>query len=143
LRFAFSAPTYIDESATEYQSRLDGLDTEWSAWTRERQREYTNLGLGNYRFRVRARSVMGAVSEDAVYTFTILPPWYRTWWAYGAYVGLALLGLAGADRVMRRRVVAKERQRAQFAEAKLRAEAAEALAQAETERKKNVELLSE
>ena len=52
LRFEFSAPTYIDESATEYQSRLDGLDTEWSAWTREPQREYTNLGLGGYHFRV-------------------------------------------------------------------------------------------
>ena len=42
-----------------------------------------------------------------------------------------------------RRVVAKERQRAQFAEARLRAEAAEALARAESEGKKNVELLSE
>ena len=143
LRFEFSAPTYIDESATEYQSRLDGLDTEWSAWTREPQREYTNLGLGEYHFRVRARSVTGTVSDEAVYAFTILPPWYRTWWAYGGYLALALLGFAGADRVMRRRVVAKERQRAQFAEARVRAEAAEALAQAETERKKNVELLSE
>jgi signal transduction histidine kinase/CheY-like chemotaxis protein len=143
LRFEFSAPTYMDESATEYQSRLDGLDTDWSAWTREPQREYTNLGLGEYHFRVRARSVMGTVSDEVVYTFTILPPWYRTWWAYGGYLALVLLGLAGADRVMRRRVVAKERQRAQFAEARVRAEAAEALAQAETERKKNVELLSE
>jgi len=143
LRFEFSAPTYMDESATEYQSRLDGLDTDWSAWTREPQREYTNLGLGKYHFRVRARSVTGAVSDEAVYAFTILPPWYRTWWAYGGYVALALLGFAGADRVMRRRVVAKERQRAQVAEARVRADAAEALAQAETERKKNVELLSE
>jgi signal transduction histidine kinase/DNA-binding response OmpR family regulator len=143
LRFEFSAPTYIDESATEYQSRLDGLDTEWSAWTRQPQREYTNLGLGEYHFRVRARSVTGTVGDEAIYAFTILPPWYRTWWAYGGYLALALLGFAGADRVMRRRVVAKERQRAQVAEARVRADAAEALAQAETERKKNVELLSE
>jgi signal transduction histidine kinase/DNA-binding response OmpR family regulator len=83
------------------------------------------------------------VSDEAVYAFTILPPWYRTWWAYGGYLALALVAFAGAAGLQRRRVVAKERQRAQFAEAKLRADAAEALAQAETERKKNVELLSE
>ena len=48
----------------------------------------------------------------------------------------------GADRIMRRRVVHKERERAQFAEARLRAESAEALALSESEGKKNVELLS-
>ena len=79
LRFEFALPTYLDESATEYQSRLDGFDSDWSAWTREGQRDYTNLGFGDYRFRVRARSVSGAVSDEAVYAFTILPPWYRTW----------------------------------------------------------------
>ena len=34
LRFEFAAPTFlIDETATEYQTRLDGLDADWSAWT--------------------------------------------------------------------------------------------------------------
>ena len=28
--------------------------TDWSAWTREARRDYTNLGFGDYRFRVRA-----------------------------------------------------------------------------------------
>ena len=128
---------------TEYQSRLDGLESEWSAWTREARRDYTNLGFGDYRFRVQARGVSGAVSDEAVYAFTILPPWYRTWWAYAAGLALLALAVAGVDRLQRRRVVAKERERAQFAEARLRAEAAEALARSESEGKKNVELLSE
>ena len=33
LRFEFAAPSFGDETATEYQSRLDGLDADWSAWT--------------------------------------------------------------------------------------------------------------
>ncbi len=143
LRFEFSASTYLDEGATQYQSRLDGLDTDWSAWTRETQRDYTNLGFGDYRFRVRARNVTGAVSDEAVYGFAILPPWYRTWWAYAGYLALAMLAFGGAAAFQRRRVVAKERQRAQFAEARLRAEAAETLARSESEGKRNVELLSE
>src|SRR3970282_1002365 len=67
----------------------------------------------------------------------------RTWCAYAGYLALTVLAFAGATRLMRRRVVAKERQRAQFAEARVRAEAAEAPARAALEGKKNVELLSE
>ncbi len=143
LRFEYALPTHFDESATEYQSRLDGFDGDWSAWTHEGQREYTNLGLGDYRFRVRARGISGVASDEAAYAFTILPPWYRTWWAYLGYLACAALLFAGLDRVQRARVVAKERQRASLTEVKLRAEAAEALAATESEGKKNVELLSE
>src|SRR5206468_9954663 len=89
LRFEYALPSYLDESATEYESRLDGFDQDWSAWTREGQREYTNLGLGDYRFRVRARGISGGVSEEALFGFTILPPWYRTWWSYAGYLALA------------------------------------------------------
>ena len=143
LRLEFAAPGYIDESITQYQSRLDGLETEWSAWTREARRDFTNLGFGDYRFRVRARGVSGAVSPEAVYAFSILAPWYRSWLAYGGYIALLAMAVLVVDRLQRRRVVGKERERARFAEAKLRAEAAEALARSEGEGKKNVELLSE
>jgi len=96
LRFEFAAPDYLDESALAYESQLQGLDTTWSAWAHEGRRDYTNLGFGNYQFRVRARNVLGQVSEEAAYSFVILPPWYRTWWAYGLYaVGLFLLAYLG------------------------------------------------
>jgi signal transduction histidine kinase/CheY-like chemotaxis protein len=143
LRIEYAAPGFIDESVTSYQTRLDGLEDDWSAWTRETRRDFTNLGFGDYRFRVRARGVSGAVSEEAAYAFTILPPWYRTWLAYGSYIMLLVLGVYVIDRLQRYRLVGKERERARFAEAKLRAESAEALARSESEGKKNVELLGE
>ncbi len=143
LRFEFAAPSYLDERATEYQSRLDGFDDDWSPWTRDAKRELTNLGPGSYRFRVRARNVTGIVADEASYAFTILPPWYRTWSAYAGYAAAALLLMAAAASLQRRRVVTRERERAQIAEARVRAEAAEQLARTEGEGKRNVELLSE
>jgi signal transduction histidine kinase/CheY-like chemotaxis protein len=143
LRFEFAAPTFLDETATEYQTMLDGLDRDWSPWTRDTRRDYTNLGFGSYRFRVRARNVAGLTSDEAAYGLTILPPWYRTWWAYGGYVLLAGLLVFAVDRIQRRRLLGKERERARFAEARLRADAAEALARSEGEGKKQVELLSD
>lgn len=143
IRFEFAAPSFLNERATQYQSRLDGLDADWSAWSNESRRDYTNLSFGDYRFHVRARNELSQVSEEGIYSFVILPPWYRTWWAYGLYlVGAILLGV-GFDRVQRRRLIGKERQRAEFAEARLRADSAEALAQAERERNRNIETLSE
>ena len=62
LRIEFAAPGYVDESVTTYQSQLDGLESDWSAWTKEARRDFTNLGFGDYRFRVRARGVSAAVS---------------------------------------------------------------------------------
>jgi signal transduction histidine kinase/DNA-binding response OmpR family regulator len=143
LRFDFAAPSFVEDLATEFQSRLDGFDEDWSPWSTDVRRDYTNLGYGDYRFRVRARGFGGEGGEEAVYAFTILAPWYRTAWAYGAYLALAAIAFMAAARIQRRRVLAKERERARFDEAKVRAEAAEALARTEQEGKKNVELLGE
>jgi signal transduction histidine kinase len=56
---------------------------------------------------VRARTAYGDTTRPARYAFTVLPPWYRTGWAYALYVLLALgLGAAAVQwrtRRLRRR----------------------------------------
>lgn len=137
LRFEFAAPSYDNLSANRYQVLLEGFDQDWSAWTTETRKDYTNLPEGEYRFRVRARNGYDHLSQEAVFAFTILPPWWRTWWAYTLY-GLLLGGAVFAvDRVQRRRLLRKERERASLREKELRTEAAEHLAnylQAENKR---------
>ncbi|MBL0158741.1 MAG: GAF domain-containing protein [Bryobacterales bacterium] len=146
LRFEYAATSFHDLTANQYQTRLEGFDDNWSAWTDETRRDYTNLPPGEFRFHVRARNLFQKPSSEAVYSFTILPPWYRTWLAYLFYAVL-LLGLGlGIDRLQRRRVETRERERAHLREAELRAETAAAQAQtlkAENDRKMNVELLSD
>jgi signal transduction histidine kinase/CheY-like chemotaxis protein len=143
VRIEFSAPTFRDEAATSYQTWLEGLDGDWTPWTKDVRRDYMNLGFGDYRFRVRARDYAGRISDEASFAFTILPPWYRTWWAYAGYLLAAGLLVFGTDRFQRARLTLAERERSKLAEARLRAESAEALARSESEGKKNVELISE
>jgi signal transduction histidine kinase/CheY-like chemotaxis protein len=145
LRFEFAAPTYGDESETSYQYRLEGAEKDWSVWSQEKEANYSGLGPGSYQFQVRARNVDGRMGEEGVYSFIILPPWYRTWWAYALYVVLLLAVGYAANRIQRRRLIGREREKSRFREAELRAETAAARAQAlqaENDRKKNVELLS-
>lgn len=96
LRFEFAAPTYGLESATTFQTWLEGNDEGWSSWSPEPFKDYTNLSEGAYRFRVRARNAYGVVGAEDTFEFRIFPPWYRAWWAYLLYVisaGTALSGL--------------------------------------------------
>ncbi|MBN1542310.1 GAF domain-containing protein, partial [candidate division KSB1 bacterium] len=91
LRFDFSAASYLNPRANEFQTRLEGFDDDWSPWSKDTRRYYTNLPPGNYRFRARARNIFQHVSSEDLYSFTIEPPLYGTWWAWSLYI----LGAAG------------------------------------------------
>jgi len=92
LRFEFAIPSFEKSDANLYQVLMEGYDPDWSAWSSEPFKEFTNLHEGRYRFRVRGRDCHGRITPEATYAFRILPPWYRTWWAYGGMI-LVLAGL--------------------------------------------------
>ncbi len=93
LAFEFSATVFAKPGTTQFQFLLEGFEKEWSEWSERTGKEYTNLPEGKYRFRVRARDVYGTLGQEAAFSLRILPPWYRTWWAYVLWVlsGAALL----------------------------------------------------
>jgi DNA-binding CsgD family transcriptional regulator len=80
--FEFSAIRYGRREITEYSYYLKGFDKTWSAWSKKTDKDYTNLPAGNYEFQVKSRVNTDSESSIASFRFTILPPWYRTWWAY-------------------------------------------------------------
>ena len=110
LRFEVSAPSYNDIEATRYQFYLEGYDESWSEWTPRTSRTYNDLREGSYRLRVRARNGQGVLSAEAVFVFGVLPPWYRTWWAYLLYLVTMLAALAFSWRHYQ---VVQENKRAQ------------------------------
>ncbi len=91
VRFEYAAPFYEQENITQYQTWLEGFEKGWSDWGKNTYKEYTNLAAGNYTFHVRAKNVYNKISTEAVYSFTILAPWYATWWAYCLYAIIAAL----------------------------------------------------
>ncbi len=113
LRFEFAAPSFDAESENQFQTYLEGFDQGWSPWNKETRRNYTNLPEGEYRFRVRARNVYEHESREGIYAFKILPPWYRSWWSYAFYGLVLAAGGFAMDRIQRRRLIKKERERAE------------------------------
>lgn len=91
LHFSFASLCYDEADATKYEYWLEGFDPKWSDWSLQTEKEYTNLSEKEYIFHVRAKNIYDIVSEEAVFKFEILPPWYRTHWAYILY--LLLFGI--------------------------------------------------
>jgi signal transduction histidine kinase/DNA-binding response OmpR family regulator len=85
LYFEFAAPFFEAETETRYRCFLQGYDSNWSIWTDDTRKNYTNLDPGLYTFRVQAQNIYHHHSEPAEFRFKILPPWYLTWWSYILY----------------------------------------------------------
>jgi signal transduction histidine kinase/DNA-binding NarL/FixJ family response regulator len=110
MSFSYAGISYLGEGGNEFQYKLDGYhqmesDLDWSKWSKETKKEYTNLPEGNYTFRVRARNPYQQISSESTYAFVVLPPWHRTGWAYGAYVVLACFGIYSLVGYYTRRLV--------------------------------------
>jgi signal transduction histidine kinase len=119
IRFEFSAASYEKSASNQYQYYLEGSGDGWSEWTNETKKDYTNLSGGNYTFRVRAKNIYGVISSEDSFSFKVLPPWYLSWWAYTLYALMVILGIFITDRIMRRKIINRERDRAKLREVEL------------------------
>ena len=85
LSFQFIGITTYRPKEVRYQYFLEGLDKNWSNITDQPEATYNNLPHGNYTFKAKAVNSEGYWSKELNYSFIILPPWWKTWWAYLSY----------------------------------------------------------
>jgi len=90
IRISYSLPFYRQEKI-RFQYYLEGYSHQWSDWSTQSQKEFTNLDQGTYHFRVRAKINEQNVSPETVLTFTVLAPWYAGRVAVICYILLIIL----------------------------------------------------
>jgi serine phosphatase RsbU (regulator of sigma subunit)/ligand-binding sensor domain-containing protein len=91
ISFEFISAYYQHQDHIEYSWKLEGYAEEFTPWKKTNKAFYTNLHEGEYVFKVKARNIYTNESTIDTYSFTILPPWYRTWWAYAIFITSGLL----------------------------------------------------
>lgn len=115
LRFTYAAASYDAPEKTEYRVKLSGFEDDWSRWTSETFKDYTNIPEGDYSFYVQAKNVYGTISEGSPFYFSVLPPWYRTWWAYILYLMLVTAMFYSIYKVRINQLLKVERMRTKIA----------------------------
>ena len=103
----YTAPEYRYAKETVFAIQLEGFQKGWQEVGTQREARYTNLNPGNYTFKVKVRNHHGFWSETPrTLSITVLPPWYRTWWAYALWAGLLLGSLYWLYRFQLKRQLA-------------------------------------
>ncbi|WP_435624860.1 hybrid sensor histidine kinase/response regulator transcription factor [Flagellimonas sp.] len=93
VSFSYAGIYYQNPSNIKYSYRLKGLDDTWTI-SEERSTTYNNLPSGEYTFEVKASTNSNVWPENAaIFSFSVNPPIWRTWWAFLLYF-LLLVGLA-------------------------------------------------
>ena len=82
---------YRSEEKESYAYRLLGFDSSWRNNKSAKRASYTNLPPGDYIFQVKSASAdLYSNTPLKSIGITILPPPWKTWWAYVIYVFVAL-----------------------------------------------------
>jgi signal transduction histidine kinase/DNA-binding response OmpR family regulator len=112
VRLDFAWPDHALAEGARFRSRLEGHERDFSPWTPEPSREVGGLWGGRYVLQLEVMDRYGRVVRAQPYEFELPPPWYRSPWAWLAWVlaaagAMALLSLQVANWRTRRLARAK------------------------------------
>ncbi|MFZ5515262.1 MAG: ATP-binding protein [Candidatus Zhuqueibacterota bacterium] len=91
--FDFMALDFPRHADIQYAYKMEGFHDDWIFTGNYRQAHFTHLSPGDYSFRVKAFDAKDvSLVEETQIRIRIIPPWYRTIWAYSLFaIGIALL----------------------------------------------------
>ena len=101
LSVEFAMTNYITANKNELVYKLEGFSNEWAQTHGQKMITYTNLPAGNYTLIVKAAGANHVYQPECRLAITVLPPFYKTVWAYLLYaivVGVILFYLIKAYR---------------------------------------------
>lgn len=90
--FQISSPDFADATKPQYSYLLSPINKEWQDTPADGELNLVGLAPGNYTLQVKA----DRLGKESIYEMHIrvLPPWYRSWWAYLSYFALLILAVA-------------------------------------------------
>src|SRR5208283_4773213 len=100
LEIDYTALSLVVPEKNQFRYKLEGHDPEWQNVGNRRQAFYSDLGPGNYRFRVIASNNSGVWNEEgASLDFSIAPTYWQTDWFRALCIAALILLLLAAYRL--------------------------------------------
>jgi len=109
VNFTFTGRQYNDPGEITYRYFLEGIDKSWSAESKNTKSEnYRDLPSGDYTFKVISKGLSGKWSHPAEFSFEIIPPWWKRWWAYIIYLIIAGIVMWNVHLFQKQRTIKRE-----------------------------------
>ena len=90
---SYAALSYTASVKNQFAYMMEGFDKDWVMAGNRKFVTYTNLNPGIYTFRVKGSNNDGIWNEEGAFVdIEVLPPPWKTWWAYSLYT-LAIFSL--------------------------------------------------
>jgi signal transduction histidine kinase/ligand-binding sensor domain-containing protein len=99
-----------DNRSIEYY--LENYDISWRRSVSGESAAYYKVPPGKYNFRIRASGSGTGILPERTILISIAPPWWKTLWAYTFYGLVFIAGIFTIDRVQRKRLLDRERDKA-------------------------------
>ena len=115
--FEFTAIDYTSSGEKKYLFMLENYNNKWRNIGADRKAYFFNVPPGSYIFRVKGINSEGLWDEKAI-SIIIIPPWWKTWWAYGLYGLLFIAAIWATHRYQKDRTIRLEREKGQKRELK-------------------------
>ena len=90
LNLEFAVSNYIAANQHEFVYRLEGFSNGWTKIYKQRTITYTNLSPGDYTLIVKPAGINNVYQPEYRLNITVLPPFYKTIWAYLIYVVITI-----------------------------------------------------
>lgn len=105
----YSGVSYTRPEKNQYAYYLEGLENSWNYVGNLRSATYTNLDKGNYVFKLKSANNDGVWNETPLeLKITVLPPWWKTNWAFTIYALLLFVAAYVLNRIIQIRIKEKE-----------------------------------
>lgn len=94
LSISFAALEYTLPDKIKYAYFLEGWDKDWNYVDKQRSAHYSHLKEGTYTFRIKSTDASGKWNTaERTISIQILPPWWRSVWAYLFYTTMVVAAL--------------------------------------------------
>lgn len=106
ISFEFAALDYTKPGDNQYQYKMEGIHASWINSDSNNHITFSNLADGKYTFKVRGTNNDGLWgSQELTVPIEVLPPRWKTWWAYTLYCLTFLIILWAITRAQRNKVI--------------------------------------
>ncbi len=93
IEITYTGLSFVSSEQTQFASKLEGFENEWSNWSTTRFVSYTNLNPGSYKFDVVASNSDGVLSTNAQTIMIVKKPYLYQRISFWFFIAILIIGL--------------------------------------------------